>query len=309
MFLILNGCVTTAYALLQVWQPPAWDVAWALNSGTDNAVTVETQWRVFGTLNSVGVFAPWMVTLLVLSLHFRGILSVVILPAAGLLLLLTGVRSALVSLLLSLGVAAAIGGWRISGGLLSLGTAMIMLGLAFGSFNPDVADRLVMRYGSLTELQYDDSALTRAEIWRHTPEMIDSHPYGMGLGAIGRGAVVASNFDFVSIDFGVLAIYLSLGWVAGTIYIFSMVAAVATGVWHALRSKDPAAVVCAAASVGIVSLLPIANVVGFQGATLWLSAGLATALGMRSDRQRKAAVSLGQVCLGPSRRIRAQQEP
>jgi hypothetical protein len=213
------------------------------------------------------------------------------------------------TLVLSLCFAAVIGGPRISRGLLALGGAIIVLGLVFGSLNPAVVDHLVARYSSLTELQYDDSALTRAEIWRHTPQLIDRYPVGLGLGAIGRGAAVSNNVDLVSVDFGVLGIYLSLGWVAGSFYIISLLTSVATAVWSAWRSRDAAATAFAAVAIGMTAILPSMNVVGFGGAILWLSAGLATALGLRSGRGRpNVAISRG-IIPGASRRLARGMEP
>jgi len=297
-FLIFNGIFITGYGLIQVWQPFAWDTAWGIASGmvTSDEVRDLSGFRPFSTLNENGVLAFWLGTLVILSLHFRNILSLMVIPAEALLLLMTNVRSVLASALFSIMVASLIGGPRVSRGMLTIGAGALVVAVSFGSLNPALVDRLAERYGSINHLQDDDSALTRAVIWRQTPQLIDDHPWGLGIGALGRGASLNNNADLVSVDFGALATYLSLGWVFGTVYLGGLFMTIGLAIWRAQRGKNPAAVACAAAALGMVLLMFVVNIVGLSGAIMWVFAGFAVAFS-------KVPVSNGVLAMAPGERL------
>jgi hypothetical protein len=282
-FLIINGILITAYALFQSWQLPEWDSAWGIASGMADAREINGSgtFRPFGTMNETGVLAFWVATLIVLSLHFRTVVSLLLLPAQALLLLLTNDRSVSVGALVCVVIASLIGGARVSRGLLTVGIAAIVLVVAFGSLNPATVRHLTDRYTSFGRLQEDDSAHVRSEIWRSTPELIDNHPWGLGIGALGRGAVVSNNADLVSVDFGLLAVYLSLGWIFGTLHLSGLFLTVALSLWRAQRGKNPAAVACAAAALGMLLQIFILNVIGLSGAIMWVFAGFAVTFSER----------------------------
>ena len=283
-FLTINGLVVVAYGLYQAWWPPAWDVAWDLASGMGSSQQVHASgaFTVFGTLNATALFAFWLGTLIVLSLYFRSWMSLFILPSAVLLLLFTSVRSATAGTVLALTMTALVGGRRISRGLGLMAVALIAAGMILASASPDVSDKVGKRLATLHDLQNDDSAIVRARIWKNTPSMLAEHPLGLGIGALGRGAVVSAEKDLVSIDFGPLAIYLSLGWIAGTIYIIGLFVAMAQAVIGAAKARHPAALALAMGAVPMFLQLFIVNVIGFGGAIFWLCTGFACAYGIQS---------------------------
>ncbi|HTR15950.1 MAG TPA: hypothetical protein VMI52_02820 [Acetobacteraceae bacterium] len=284
-FVTLNALVVVGYGLWQFFHPPAWDVAWSIASSMEMAEARAEEIRVFGTLNSTGVLAEWLGALILLALYFRTRLTIVLLPATALVLLFSWVRSVTVGVVLSVMLAAWIGGGRMTASLLRVVIAAVVVGVIALSFNPIVADRLMGRIDSLGELQSDASAHERAALWRSGPRLIDAHPFGMGIGALGRGAVAANDPDLVSVDAGPVAIYLSLGWVAGTIYLVGMFAVVVQALLAARRTRSGAACAFAVAAFCTFFELAFVNIQGFAGCVLWLCGGFATAYGIAPREQ------------------------
>jgi hypothetical protein len=285
-FLTLNTLVVVGYGLNQFWNPPTWDLRWALFSGMlgANEATAEGA-RVFSTLNSQGPLAEWLGALILLSLYFRTRLTMILLPATGILLLLSYVRSVTVGVLLGLAVVTFLGGRRMVSGLGRVVVAIAAIGIIVASLDQTVGDALIARFSSLGALQNDTSALVRLSIWSNTPALIDAHPFGMGIGALGRGAVLSGKDALIDIDSGPLAIYLCLGWVAGTVYLLGMFTIVGQAVANAIRVQMPAALAFTAAAVCSVSILPFTNIDGFAGCVLWLCSGFALGYGISARVQ------------------------
>ena len=281
-FITLNSLVVAGYGLYQFWSPPMWDVNWALSTGEFSPGELAAEhFTVFSTLNAPGVLAEWLGALILLSMYFRTRLTLILLPALSLLLLLSHNRSVTGGVLLSLSVASLLGGGRMVNNLGRMLAALIVLLIVVGNLDSTIGDSLVERFSTISALSTDDSALTRLSIWSNAPAVIDAHPLGLGIGALGRGAVVSGNADLVSIDAGPLAIYLSLGWVAGTIYLLGMLAFLVQALRTGRRLRSSAAITFAAASLCSMMELPFVNVSGFAGAILWLSGGFVMAYGIR----------------------------
>ena len=286
-FITLNTLVITGYGLYQFWMPPIWDVSWAVSTGDFSPGELAAgKFIVFSTLNAPGVLAEWLGALILLSMYFRTRLTLVLLPALSLLLLLTHVRSVTGGVLLSFGVTSLLGGGRMVNNLGRVFAALIVLLIVIANLDTTIGTSLIDRFSSIGALSTDDSALTRLSIWSSAPAVIDAHPLGLGIGALGRGAVVSGNADLVSIDAGPLAIYLSLGWVAGTIYLLGMLAVLGQALRIARQVKSPAAITFAAAALCSLMELPFVNTSGFAGAALWLSGGFVMAYGIRARRSQ-----------------------
>jgi len=286
-FITLNALVVAGYGLYQFWHPPAWDVAWGFSTGFVNASNDSSEkLLVFSTLNSRGPLAQWLAVLILLSLHFRTRLTPLVLPALLFLLLLSWVRSVTVGVVLGLAVALFFGGWRMTGGLFRVGVGVLGLLAILVCVNASVSDTLGARFRTLSALEYDDSAVVRERLWSKAPDLINARPLGMGIGAVGRGAVSSGDLDLVSVDAGPLAIYLSLGWIAGTIYLLGMLLILGKAMAIALREKSPDIVAFTAAATCSLAELPFVNIDGFAGAALWLCAGFAIAYGIRSRSER-----------------------
>jgi hypothetical protein len=285
MFITANAIVMSGYALLQYFQLPVWDLAWALNSGMDVGRPVVLEIRVFGTLNSPGHLGVWLSTLLLLFLHFRTKITLYIVPAAVLALLVTLVRSAAGGAVMGLVLAGLMGRagiFKIFGSCLLAGVFIVA---ALSIINPEVNEKLFKRYDTVEDLGNDGSAQARAEIYARAPELLTANPFGIGIGGTGRGAV-AQQKTLVVFDAGPLEIFVALGWVGGAIYMAGFILVILQAVLAARTSGSPAAMALAVAAVGGSTTIIFTNVTGFLAAVLWTCAAYAAALGIVAQNRR-----------------------
>ena len=284
-FVPLNLGVVGIYGIYQCFNVPAWDMEWVMNvkmftmAGTSDVFKI----KPFSMLNSPGTCAAWVSTLILLSLHFRNRLSVVVLPAAVFFLALTQVRANLGAVLFGLGIALFSGQKQIVKSLLMfIAVAAVVLG-TLSALDPRIAESLAGRFGTLGNLAEDQSAQAREELYRSLPDLLEKYPLGLGIGGIGRGAVAGNNgntdADFVSVDGGPIAIYLALGWAAGTIYFIGIFVIVGAALVAAKQSRSPTALALAITALGEAATLPFTNLVGLQGLIIWLPAAYAIAIG------------------------------
>ena len=281
-FLTLNVAVISLYCIFQFVIAPPWDAAWLVNSGLKGMGEPRPyEIRIFGSLNATGILASWLGMSMLLFLHFRTRLTTVLVPLAAMLVILSFVRSAAGAILVAYVVAGLLGHRGIFK-ILTIGSVGVtILFVALSSTLPEVKDLVVKRAASVEDLSHDTSANVRGDIWAATPKAIAAAPWGLGIGSIGRGAVVKQDNDDLSIvDSGVLGIYLPLGWVAGTVYFLGVILIIVQA-WNAARvTHAPAAIAMTAAAVSMVLLLPFFNVLGIGAMQMWFCAAYAAAIGM-----------------------------
>jgi len=285
MFITANAVVMSVYAIWQFLQPPAWDLAWALNSGMDVGKPVALQMRIFGTLNSPGHLGLWLSTVLLLFLHFRTKITLYIIPATVLALMVTLVRSAAGSVVMGLVLAGLMGRagiFKIFGSCLLAGVFVVA---ALSVLSPEASDKLFSRFSSVEDLGNDGSAQARAEIYARAPDLLVANPFGVGIGGTGRGAV-AQRVAPIVIDAGPLEIFVALGWVGGAIYTAGFVLVTLQAVLAARTSGSSAALALAVATVGGSAIIIFSNITGFLAAVLWTCAAYAAALGIAARNQR-----------------------
>ncbi len=292
IFLTFNLAIITLYGLQQYVAPNDWDIAWIRDSGlSELGGPLPYTIRLFSTMNMPGPLAAWISTALLLALHFRTKLMLVVLPMAGILLLLTLVRGAVGTMLLALCCAVLLGRaavlWTVVKSLCVMVAVMGTIGAYVVSTDPDSSDRIVKRFSTVNELQYDVSAEDRRLTYERAPAMIDANPLGRGIAAIGRGAVAAGEGQVV-IDAGPLAIYVALGWIGGTVYLGGILAVLGQTLAGARATGSAAALAAAAAALANIASLVLANAMGVQAAILWFCVGYANALSL-SWRQRRIA--------------------
>ena len=288
-FLAANGLVVISYGLFQYFQPLSWDIAWVLNSRMIGLGSPEPYGlRVFGTMNSPGPLALWLGIILMLLLHFRNRISFPLAVGGALLLLATLVRSVAGTVVLGLLLAALLGQPGVIKMALASLAALVLVGSVASAVDPKIIDNLASRFETIGSIQQDDSALVRAAIYERAPALIDAHPFGLGIGALGRGAVVSQNYDMVSVDAGPLAIYLGLGWLGGSIYLCGIGLVLAQAIVAARMSGDPAALALAVAAFASTANLVFVNMSGFWAASVWSCGAYAAALGIaqRSGSRR-----------------------
>ena len=280
-FLATNGSVVVVYGLAQYVQPLPWDIAWLFNSKMINlGRPVPYGLHVFGTLNSSGPLALWLGTVLLLLLHFRTRISLPLALGCALLLLTTLVRSVTGTVVLCLLLAALLGRSAISKMVLVGLVGFVVIGTVVIAYNPQIVATIFSRFETFGSLDQDDSAITREEIYRSTPALINAHPFGLGIGALGRGAVVSQNSDLVTVDSGPLAIYLALGWVGGSVYLLGLTLVLLQALVAAKQSRQPAALILAVAAVEGGANLPFSTMGGLWSASVLSCASYAAALGI-----------------------------
>jgi hypothetical protein len=295
IFLTLNLAFIVIYGLNQYFAPTDWDIAWIRDSGlVELGGPLPFTVRLFSTLNMPGPLAIWVSTVLLLALHFRTKLMLLVLPAAGILLLLTLVRSVLGTTAVGLIAAILFGRPKV---FVSVVKSVTLLTLVMGGIgaivlvtDPDLSDRIEARFGTLNRLDYDVSAEARRATYAAAPGELDDHPFGTGIATLGRGAVVAGRGQVV-IDAGPVAIYLALGWIGGTTYLIGIILVTLQTISGARASGSPAALALAAATIANLSMLAFDNAMGVQAAILWTCAGYANAMadGFREPIDENAA--------------------
>ena len=290
-FVPLNLAVVALYGLYQYMSPLPWDVRWVIDSGmTSVGIPVPYSLKPFSTLNSPGICAVWLAAFILLSLHFRKLLTLAALPAALLLLALTLVRSVTAGTVIGFMIAILLGrGAMVRAGMLVILT-IIVAAASITLLFPTSLDTVLKRFDTVNHLEDDQSARDRTALYELAPSWIAAHPLGVGIGALGRGAVASEDESMVSIDSGPIAIYLSLGWVAGSLYLVSALGIAALSLKAAVDSRSAAGLVLAAIAVSGSSILLFTNIIGVQGVLIWLSAGYATAIDMRVRSPRRETV-------------------
>ena len=283
-FVPLNLGVVGLYGVWQCFDVPAWDLEWVRNVKMFTmAGSGMFEIKPFSMLNSPGTCAAWVSTLILLSLHFRNKISTVVLPAAMFFLVLTQVRANLGAVAFGLGIAMFSGQKQIVKSLLVFVAVMATVAGILSAMDPRIADALVGRLSSVGNLSEDRSAQSRQELYRSMPTLMEKYPLGLGIGGIGHGAVAGNNgntdADFVTVDGGPIAIYLALGWVAGTVYFVGLFVVVGAALLAAKRSRSPPALALAITALGELATLPFTNLVGLQGLIIWLPAAYAIAIG------------------------------
>jgi hypothetical protein len=292
-FIPVNVAIVVAYGFYQYVNPLPWDVQWVADSQMNNiGVAVPFGLKPFSTLNDPGLCAVWLSALVLLSLHFRNSMTVLTLPAALLLLPLTLVRSVTASALLGFVVALFLGRGRMAK---SGFTVLLCVAVAAGMLtllDPRAGNALVKRFSTIGNLGNDQSARVRTEIYATAPDVIATHPLGLGIGALGRGALTSTSESYPVMDSGPLAIYLALGWFAGTLYLMAFFGVTAQAMMAALDCGSPPALALAAAAASGASVILFTNLVGLQGVPIWLASGYAVAIDIRSRQLARASRAL-----------------
>ena len=288
-FLLLSMAVTVPYGLVQYFFLLDWDAAWMINSEMSSiGQPFPLQVRVFGTTNHPGFLATWLGFCILLAPYLRSKVLLALVPATVFLLVLTLVRSVYGSVALALLLSALLGRGHALKPLMMVVLVLTSLSAGLALVNPVVAGNLIARLQTIENLDEDDSAQTRKLIYQRTPEVISAHPFGLGIGALGRGAVASGDADLIHIDSGPLAAYLALGWAGGSAYIMGLLLSAGQAL-ATRRHPSPLVLAFACAAICPLAIFPFINVINFSGTVMWLCFGCAAALGSRTAGPRDAA--------------------
>ena len=279
IFMLLGLCVTVPYGLIQYFFLPEWDAKWMTSSELRSiGQPFPMEVRVFSTTNNPSFLAVWLGVCVLLAPFLRGRMLSVLAPAAAFVLLLTLVRAVYGSLVLALLTALLLGRGHVAKPLSVVVLVIAMLCASLAVMDPVAADKLVSRLQSFSDLEGDDSAQVRKMIYEQTPEIIDSQPFGLGIGAMGRGAAATGNEDMIAVDSGPLASYWALGWVGGSVFMLGLAFAAGQALAAARRHQSPLVLAFACAAICPLGTFPFVNVVGFSGTMMWICLGCVAVL-------------------------------
>jgi len=277
-FIAINLLVLVAYGLCQYFLPSAWDVAWVVASKMDSiGQPYPMKLRIFSTVSAPQPLAFWLGTLILLSTHFRSRLTPFLVPPALLVLFMTLVRSEFLALGVGMLVAVALGRGGAVRSLSVLAALAVLLGAVISVASPQTFDVISDRVATLGELGSDESTLQREALYRAAPALIDDNPIGFGLGGVGRGATASANESLVYVDSGPVAIYLSLGWVGGSVYLAGIGLVLIQCLLAARQSHSGAAVALSSASISLASNILSVNMLDLGGAAIWICCAYASA--------------------------------
>jgi hypothetical protein len=284
--LVLAGYGVYQYAVL-----PWWDRDWMTSSGiysVGQALPYEV--RVFSLVNAPLPFAILLVAGLFLSLAGKGIWRVLSLALGGVALMLSLVRSvwlaAMVGLILYLlALPRRAARHMLVASLFAIGAIVLVPLLVSTDISGPTVDVIKRRALTLTDITHDVSYKDRASFLDNIARAVVDEPLGHGLGSTGVSTALGeSNATIKDFDNGIFAVFYTLGWVGGALFLAATLGVIALTL--ARRENIDDWTVKAARAVAVICLILAlaANVFeGVSAAVLWGFAGLAMA-GQRWDR-------------------------
>ena len=269
----------SAYALYQFVAPPRWDALWMVGSGmTTIGFPLPFLIRVFGTMNSPGSFASFLMVaiLVVFAMRSRfGFVGILLGLAA---LAATLVRGAWLGLLIGLSLLFWLGSWRVRIAMIGA-VSVALLAAPLLALSPQVEKIVGDRLSSLTQLSRDLSAQQRSQGYALLAQQLDKNIEGMGMGSVGTHQSYTDNSTSVIVDGGPIEIFMSVGVIGGSLYLGSLAFLVVIALMIKLPSEAPILAACkAVVFVLIVSLSSGTTVIGEVGMLLWTSVGILVAV-------------------------------
>lgn len=287
-FLTFSTPIVVCYAISQYFNMPDWDGQWEKYAGMDAFGP-----HVFGTLSSPGSLAIWVGMTLIFLGYFRNAVLIALAPFTIFVLALTQVRALYGATLIAVLAGVVMGRGRFGQLAAIIIVGGVVASVTVATFLPETAAEITKRAMTVQDLRSDDSAQVRAMIWRAAPAQISANPLGVGIGGQGRGQA-QNNVEgsTINIDFGPLSVYLGLGWIPGTLYIFTMLLLAVRSFGTGRRCGSAVGATMAAAAICPLGTFLFVNVIGFSAVCLWLCMGYVLALEARR--------------LGPQRELGAQ---
>jgi O-Antigen ligase len=274
------------YGVIQFAVVPGWDALWANETEMSSIGTAEPfAMRVFSTMNGPGALAYTLVAGLLLLVKQRGWLPMIATAAGYATFLLSSVRAAWAAWLLAMLLLAL----RERKYLLRLAVGVAVLGVCIGAamvIEP-VQEAVLSRLQTFTDLQNDTSYQERKSGSEDMVIYAQSEPFGTGLGTM--DAKFAGKTTLGTRDSGFWEIFLSLGWIGGSLYLlaFAIVA------WTFLKpgvSRTSLEITAGSISVALMAQLLLGSVmIGVAGTIIWMFA----AMGIASREDVKSAPPAG----------------
>jgi hypothetical protein len=194
------------YGVVQFFVVPPWDAFWMTGSGMNSiGKPVPFEIRVFGTMDSAGPFAMFLMAGLVILFGGSGVASKLAILPGFIAFLLTIVRGAWGGWVLAVGYVAARA--RRSSRAQLIGSILLALVITIPlAMTGEIGDRTETRMQSFTEMGDDGSLNARRHMYQEMTGQALLNPIGEGLG--GR-----------TFDSGIINALWLLGWPGGFLYL------------------------------------------------------------------------------------------
>ena len=302
--LLVIGTVASVYALVQFISPPPWDAMWIYASGFLAAgLPYPYTLRAWGTMNSPGPFADFLVCTILLALPLVSWRKPVALAATLVCcvgLALTFIRVNTIVLGACIAIYVILSPRRTE---MAIGIGGIVLAIALvvgiapslgGETGTRFVDRLTDRFNTIDTIDNDVSVVTRQLEIEAGLALAIAEPLGQGLGTIGTSAKLdGSAGEAVTLDSGYVSRFEALGYLGMFGYLIVTIGGLARSLVQAIgvasQGERERAVVVVAAVAAQAALVAIDFAVdshsAFDGILFWLA--LATAFGYRA-RQNAA---------------------
>lgn len=267
-----------AYGVYQFVRLPSWDAEWMRNANLRSIGSpLPFLVRIFGTLNTPGPYAAFLVAGLLMLLLGKGRLRYISAALALVALLLTRTRAAWAAFMIGLVVQ------YLSQPIMRLPKRTVTLVVVSLLALPVVAiprfrNMIVPRLATLTTLREDNSFIKRVQFSTATANGIVDAAAGSGLGTTGGAIKLRGMQGMRSLDNGFLEVFYIYGWPGGALLFLGIGGLLLQAFRFVEARRDPFANSVRATAVALISILPIGDVfTGPTGTLLWSMVGLGIA--------------------------------
>ena len=298
--------ILAAYAIYQFVRLPPWDAKWMRDAGMKSLGSpLPFLVRVFGTFNTPGPLASFLITGVLVLLPAKGWIRYPGIALSLIAMLLTRARAAWVAFLIGLVVA------QLSQPIIRLPRrtitilVVILLALPLAS-TPKFKDIILPRLTTLTNLRSDNSFIKRVEFSQQSASNIVETAEGSGLGMTGGAIKLRGGQGLRSLDNGFLEVFYIFGWPGGALFFLGIGTLLVQSARFSEGRTDPFANAARASVVALISILPIGEIfTGPTGTLLWSMAGLGIAArahhrAVRSAQRWREAAQRTAVAIAPT---------
>jgi hypothetical protein len=264
------------YGVYQFVRIPRWDAAWMINADLKSiGAPLPYLVRVFGTLNTPGPYAAFLLVGMLLVLAGKGVARYPGIALALVALLLTRTRSSWVAFMIGLVI------MQLSQPVIRLPRRMIALVVVVMLAAPLMAvpkfrTTILTRMLTLTSISSDNSFNKRVQFSEAAANGIVETALGNGLGTTG-GAIKLENHavGVRSLDNGFLELFYVFGWPGGTMFFLGILSLLIRSLRFSEARRDQFAGAMRATGIAIIAIMPIGDVFsGSTGTMLWMALGL-----------------------------------
>lgn len=264
------------YGIYQFVRLPVWDSQWMINADLKSIGSpLPFLVRVFGTLNSPGPYAAFLLAGMLMVLAGKGFIRFPGIAVAFVALLLARTRAVWVAFLIGLIIQ------QLSQPVVKLPRRLVTLVIVAILAAPLTAipafrNTIVTRMSTLGSISSDNSFIKRVQFSAQNANEIVQTAEGNGLGTTG-GAIKLTRVQVGvrSLDNGFLELFYLFGWPGGMMFLLGIAALLYQSFMFAEARRDTFASAVRAAAMALVSILPIGDVfTGSTGTLLWGMMGL-----------------------------------